>query len=77
MNRSEKQELEHYRAQRKKEFDYRNKYSKENYRRMICMYPIAQSEAIDQAMEQAKAKSVSAYLSMLVERDLKERGLIE
>ena len=76
MNLSDKEELEKYRAQRKRTFDRNNQYNKDNYKRMVCMYPIERSDEIAEAMKQEQIKSVSAYLAMLVDRDLKERGLI-
>ena len=77
MKPSEKEELEKYRAQRKRTFDKKNQYNKENYKRMLCMYPIERSDAIAEAMKQAQTKSASAYIAMLIDRDLKERGLIK
>ena len=76
MKQSDKEELARFRERRKKLTDYNNKYNKENYKRMVCMHPISDSAAIDEAIKLSGAKSVSAYLSMLITRDLKERGLL-
>lgn len=73
MTDKEKAELEKYRAQRKKANEYRNNYAKENYRRYVCMYPKNNSHLVEQARGDM---SISNYLSELINRDLKEKGLL-
>lgn len=74
MSQSDIEELEKYRAQRKKNNDYRNNYAKENYRRMVCLYPINDAPIVDKARGDL---SISNYLVELINRDLKEKGLID
>ena len=51
MKQSDKEELARFRERRKKLTDYNNKYNKENYKRMVCMHPISDSAAIDEAIK--------------------------
>lgn len=73
MNRSDKAELEKYRAQKKREMEYRNQYAKENYKRLICLFPI---ELADQLEKARNGEPVSAYILDLIKRDMRKKGLI-
>lgn len=76
MTENDMKELEKFRAKKRKAVEYNLKYNKENYKRMVCMYPIKDSAAVDKAIKLSGEKSVSAYISMLITKDLKERGLL-
>ena len=77
MTQSEREELAKFRERKKKASAYNQKYEKENYRRMVCTYPIGFSDQIDKAMELSNVTSVSGYISSLITKDLKEKGLVD
>lgn len=75
MDEKDRAELAKFREQKRRRTKYANQFNEDHYRRLVCMYPIKRSVDVDMAMNQAKIKSVSAYLTSLIDRDLKERGL--
>lgn len=77
MTQSEREELAKFRERKKKASAYNMKYEKANYRRMVCTYPIKNADKVDKAMEMSGITSVSAYVTSLIDRDLKEKGLID
>ena len=51
-----------------------NQYAKENYRRIICMLPIDQSELFDKARGD---EPISSYMIKLFRADARKKGLIK
>ena len=70
---NERAELEKYRARKKKEIAYQQKYQKEKYRRVICLIPNDKADLFEQAKGN---EPTSTYLNRLIDRDLKEKGLL-
>ena len=82
LTNNEREELERYREKEKvrkekakKTYGYRNKFSKENYKRFVCLYPINEAQTVDELLKKENM-TVSSYILNLIRKDLKERGLI-
>ena len=75
MDEEEKKELERYREKAKKGSIYRNKFAKEKYKRLTCLYPIDEAHVVEELLEKENI-SQSSYIIGLIRKDLKERGLI-
>lgn len=73
MNEQDEKDLERFRARSKRVSNYINNYAKENYKRLVCLLPIEKSKLVKKAIGK---DSISTYLNRLIDRDLKERGLI-
>jgi hypothetical protein len=48
-----------------------------SFRNFAVVLDAAVADAVDRAIQQAGKKSANAYLKMLVEEDLRRRGLIQ
>ena len=73
MKKSDMEELKKLREQKKRNQNYRNQYAKENYRRIICMLPLDQSELFDEARGE---EPISSYIIKLFRADARKKGLI-
>ena len=73
MKKNDKAELARLRAQKKREMEYRNQYAKENYKRLICLFPIDLADELEQARN---GEPMSAYILDLIKRDMHKKGLI-
>jgi len=73
LNDSERSELEKFRERQKRREDYTNRYMKNNYKRLVCLYPIDKAYLIDEARG---SQSISNYIMSLIQKDLKDRRLL-
>ena len=74
MTKADMEELKKLRAQKERNMKYRNQYAKENYRRIICMLPIDQSDLFDKARGD---EPISSYMIKLFRADARKKGLIK
>lgn len=73
MTKAEMEELAKLREQKKRTQNYRNQYAKENYKRIICMFPIDKADLIDKARGE---ESISSYISNLILNDMRKKGIL-
>lgn len=74
MNKSDKEELEKYRAQKRRRSEYSMQFAKDNYKRLVCLLPIDKVDVVNKAKGD---ESFSSYMISLIMRDLKEKSLID
>lgn len=72
-NLTPEQELAKLRAQKKKKSIYVNQYAKDKYKRLTCLLPIEKYDTVKKAIGD---DSISSYIISLMDKDLKEKGLL-